>query len=136
MRPVYGAACEAAVFADRLVPGEQLQAVFWCSHRYPWPFETFVVLFDWLTFVMFSSVRTHEFCALTDRRVLFLKSNAFRQPYRDRFEESPRASVRCTWFLDFLGVWVDLKVDREPRVRRLRVDLSDSAAARACLTLR
>jgi hypothetical protein len=136
VRPVLTAQREASLFVDSLLPGERLEAVFWCAHRYPLAFEMVVVLFDVWTLLLFWHFRRYEFCAITDRRVLFMKSNGLFQPYRDQIEQLPREAVRCTWYVEWIGTWVDLKVAGESGVRRLYVGRPDRQAARVCLSLR
>jgi len=110
---------QAAFFTDRLEPGEQIQASFWCEQRLP-------LLVHWLIdevpmgALIFSALRHRYFMALTDRRLLVMGSTGMHKPIREKFEAIPRGATGCTKFTNWVGhVAMDITVGGEKRLYRV-----------------
>jgi hypothetical protein len=124
---------QATYFQDRLEPGEQIQAPFWCEQRLPLLMH---MLIDRLPLgeLIFSAMRHRYFVAVTDRRVLIMGSSGMHNPTREKFESLPRSQVACTQFTNWLGhIAMDLNVNGE--VRRYRVPRSQQRVADHARTL-
>lgn len=118
---------QATFFQDRLEPGEQVQAPFWCEQRLPLLLH---ILIDRVPLgeLIFSKLRHRYFVALTDRRVMIMGSSGMHNPIRDKFEAIPRQAAACTQFTNWLGhVAMDLNVNGE--LRRYRVPRSQRQVA-------
>jgi hypothetical protein len=124
---------QASFFTNRLEPGENIQAAFWCEQRLP-------LLLHWLIDelplgeLIFSALRHRYFMALTDRRLLIMGSSGMHNPIPEKFEAIPLAVTVCSQFTNWIGhVAMDIRVDGQ--LRRYRVPRSQRQVAESMKSL-
>lgn len=118
---------QAGFFQGSLLPGEQIEGVFWTEQRLSLLLTFLLEQGGAIAEMIFSKFRHRHFMAVTNQRVLILGSTGWHDPIPAKFEALPRGSVHCTQYRNWLGhVAMDLQVAGEPAVRRYRVPRSQN----------
>jgi hypothetical protein len=118
---------QAAFFQGNLLPGEQVEGVFWCEQRLSLLLTFLLEQGGALAELVFSKFRHRYFVAVTHRRVLILGSTGWHDPIPEKFEAFERGVTHCAQYRNWLGhIAMDLQVMGEPEVRRYRVPRSQN----------